>query len=100
MSSHSTEAGWQPADSALLEAVDELVSHHCISGKLQLQLAKHFNTAQLMDLIAIQGMYVILACMIKSWGLALNPQVHDRIAEHTSERDFVVAAARFKASLN
>ena len=98
--SHSTEVGWPPADAALLEAVDELVSHHCISEKLQVQLAKHFNTAQLMDLIAIQGMYVILACMIKSWGLTLDPQVHDRIADHTNERDFVVAAARFKASLN
>ena len=97
--SHPTLERWQPADAALLEAVDELVSHHCISEKLQIKLAKYFSTAQLMDLIAIQGMYVILACMIKSWGLALDPQVQERIAEHTSERDFIIAAARFKASL-
>jgi len=67
--------------------------------KLQIKLAKYFSTAQLMDLIAIQGMYVILACMIKSWGLVLDPQVQERIAEHTSERDFITAAAMFKASL-
>ena len=53
-----------------------------------------------MDIIAIQGMYVILACMIKSWGLTLDHEVQERIALQASERDFIAAAARFKATID
>ena len=31
------------------------MTHHRISEKPQVQVAKHFNTAQLIDLIALQG---------------------------------------------
>ena len=53
-----------------------------------------------MDIIAIHGMYVILACMIKSWGLPLDQQVRERIAGQASERDFITAATRFKTTID
>ena len=96
----SSAGNWRPADAALLSAVDELIGQHSISEQLQVELEIHFDTAQLMDIIAIQGMYVILACMIKSWGLKLDQEVNDRIAEHTNERDFLIAAAHFKDSVD
>jgi len=96
----SSAGYWRPADAALLSAVDELIGQHSISEQLQVELEIHFDTAQLMDIIAIQGMYVILACMIKSWGLKLDQEVNDRIAEHTNERDFLIAAAHFKDSVD
>ena len=96
----SSAGNWRPADAALLSAVDELIGQHSISEQLQVELEIHFDTAQLMDIIAIQGMYVILACMIKSWGLKLDQEVKDRISEHTNERDFLIAAAHFKDSVD
>ena len=97
---YSTLEDWQSGDAVLLRAVDELIAHHCLTDKIQIELAHHFSTAQVMDIIAIQGMYVILACMIKSWGLTLDHEVQERIALQASERDFIAAAARFKATID
>lgn len=48
-----------------------------------------------MDMIAIQGMYVILGAMIETWGLALDDAVAKRIGDITNHEDFEDAAARF-----
>ena len=98
--SYSTAEGWGATDAVLLRAVDDLIAHHCLTEQIQTQLAQHFSTEQVMDIIAIQGMYVILACMIKSWGLTLDQQVQERIAEQASESDFIAAAALFKATID
>lgn len=93
----ATDGRWPDDEAALLRAVDELVESHRLSPPTQTALARHFSAAQVMDIIAIHGMYVILGCMINTWGLTLDPQVAERIAPHTSEADFVAAAERFHA---
>ena len=55
------------ADALALTAVDELMLDHRISKVTRAALEQHFTTAQLMDLIAIQGMYVILGGFIHTW---------------------------------
>ncbi|MDA0795509.1 MAG: carboxymuconolactone decarboxylase family protein [Proteobacteria bacterium] len=97
---YSTGQGWQAADAVLLRAVDDLIARHCLTEQTQIELAQYFSTEQVMDIIAIHGMYVILACMIKSWGLPLDQQVRERIAGQASERDFITAATRFKTTID
>jgi hypothetical protein len=53
-----------------------------------------------MDIMAIQGMYVILACMIKTWGLPLDSDVQARVSQHTTEKRFLQAATVFKRENN
>jgi len=91
---------WQAGDASILRAVDELILSHCLSAQSQIELAQHFDSAQTMDIIAIHGMYVILACMIKSWGLTLDTSVQARIQEHANEHDFIARAKKFKTSIN
>ena len=66
---------WSASDRALLRAVDDCLDHKSISDAVRADLEMHFSDAQIMDVIAIQGMYVILGAMINTWGLELEPNV-------------------------
>lgn len=87
---------WSEDEHALILATDELSAHHQISRKSLVLLNRHFGNDQIMDLIAIHGMYLILAAMINTWGLALDEDTQERISNITSETDFNQAAQRFK----
>jgi alkylhydroperoxidase family enzyme len=67
---------WDPADAALLRAVDELVADAVISAGTWAELAKEFDTRQLLDLIFTVGAYQVLACMMKSFELELDDDLH------------------------
>ncbi len=86
---------WATPDAALLCAVDDLIQTHQISQPTLAKLETHFDTAQIMDVIAIHGMYVILGCMIKTWGLPLDDAVQERISGLSSEAAFETAARSF-----
>ncbi len=88
-------AGFAPAESTLLQAVDALIEQHEIPTALLNRLSEHFETAQIMDIIAIHGMYVILGCMIRTWGLSLDETVNARIKDHTTPNGFATAAQGF-----
>lgn len=87
--------GWSAAEAALLSAVDELVDTKRISPDTLSALSQHFETPQILDIIAIHGMYVTLGCMINTWGLELDPAVFKRIEHHTTPLSFNAAAAIF-----
>ncbi|MFT5742329.1 MAG: hypothetical protein ACI86S_000388 [Paracoccaceae bacterium] len=82
-----------------LQSVDDLMVRRKIADQTRLALERHFSTAQIMDMIAIQGMYVILGAMIETWGLALDDAVAKRIGDITNREDFEDAAARFAKAL-
>ena len=42
-----------------------------------------------MDVIAIHGMYVTLACMINTWGLELDAHVRERLPESMTRENFM-----------
>jgi alkylhydroperoxidase family enzyme len=92
-----TTQGWAEAEACLLAAVDELIENHALSAPMRGRLAQHFSVEQILDIIAIHGMYVILGCMIRSWGLELDEAVNDRIKSHTTSDGFAKAAAAFHA---
>ena len=80
--------GWTEQESCVLQAVDELVEAHAISQATQASLLRHFSLPQVLDLIAIQGMYVILAGMINSFGLELDESVQERLPKGVTEHAF------------
>lgn len=81
--------GWSEPEALLLSAVDELVADHGLSEPTHAALRRHFSVAEIMDLIAIHGMYVILGCMINTWGLTLDADVEARLPEGVKTRSFI-----------
>lgn len=63
---------WSADEALLLQAVDECRDGHAIHSATLTALEAHFDTAQILDIIAIQGMYAILGTMIQTWGLSLD----------------------------
>ena len=96
----NTDEHWSVEDAALLRAADELTRDHVIQVQTLATLEQHHSNAQIMDLIAIHGMYLILAGMIKTWGLALDAEVLERIKEYTYEASFLAAAQPFDDGTN
>jgi 4-carboxymuconolactone decarboxylase len=79
---------WSDADSVLLQAVDELVADHGISGQTMSALKKHFSGQQILDVIVTHGAYVILGCMLNSWDVELDGHVEADLPEGTSRELF------------
>lgn len=90
-----TNQYWSEEEAVLLTAVDELIADKQISPTTLAVLSAHYDTAQIMDIMAIQGMYIILACMIKTWGLELDEAVAKRIKGQTTKEFFKKHAADF-----
>lgn len=88
-------AEWIAKEAALLSAVDELMENRSLSAELRARMEQHFSPAEVLDIIAIHGMYVILGCMIRSWGLELDPAICARIENQTTLEKFVEAVNRF-----
>ncbi len=80
--------GWAPGDVLLIKAVDELITNHAISPGTLTELYQHYSPRQVMDVIAIQGMYVTLGCMINTWGLELDEDVLKKLPESVSKEQF------------
>ncbi len=80
--------GWTDQEQLLLQAVDELIDIHAISPVTLAALRQHCSVQQVFDLIALHGMYVILAGMINSFGLPLDESVQARLPLEVSESEF------------
>ena len=81
---------WNERDAVLLEAVDELVFERAISTSTLGILSEYLDARQVMDIVAIHGMYVTLACMINTWGLELDDKIRANLPEGFSESTFKV----------
>ncbi len=81
-------SGWDTHDVLLLQSVDELINEHTISSVTQDKLAEHFSANQVMDIIAIHGMYVTLGCVVNTFGLALDKTVESRLPASVSRDEF------------
>lgn len=85
-------------DRLSLIAVDDLMRFRSVSPNTRAALEAHLSTAQILDLIAIHGMYMTLGAMIETWGLELDDDVAQRVAAHTSKEEFLKASMRFQAT--
>lgn len=85
---------WPEAEALLLKAVDELFAGHAISAETLEELSRHFTARQVMDLIAIHGMYVTLGGMINTWPLELDEHVKAKLPATVSKEQFETEFSR------
>lgn len=84
----SEAEGWSEAEAALLAAVDELLARQRLQAATRKRIGQHFDERQVMDLMAITGMYFVLACMINTFGLELDEDILEQLPEGVSEASF------------
>jgi 4-carboxymuconolactone decarboxylase len=65
-------AGWDPHESALLRAVDELHADTFITDATWKALAERYNTEQMMDMIFTVGQYHMVSMALNSLGVQLE----------------------------
>ena len=65
--------GWSALDADLLRAVDELHKDARIEDATYKRLSAHFDARQLLDLVAIVGCYAILAMVLGTFRVQLEP---------------------------
>lgn len=80
--------GWEASEALLLCAVDELFTGHALSMETHAALRDHYSVKQVMDIMAIQGMYVILGCMINTWGLDLDAHTQEKLPDDVTRESF------------
>lgn len=83
---------WGERDALLLQAVDELIDERAIRTATQKRLAAHFSQNQLMDIVAIHGMYITLGCMINTWDVELDEHVEKRLPTTVTRERFEKAS--------
>jgi alkylhydroperoxidase/carboxymuconolactone decarboxylase family protein YurZ len=66
------QSDWTRDDQLVLRATNECLMARRISKKTLVDMRNSFDATQIMDLIAIVGVYVILGTMINTWGLELD----------------------------
>ncbi len=66
---------WAPEDAVLVEAAEELVSHHGLSHPTWSLLAARYSQRQLLELTMLVGHYAMLAGMLNSAGVERDPTV-------------------------
>ena len=80
---------WSEKEFLLLTAVDQLIINRSFSKTQYKKLASYFSEKQILDLIAIHGMYLILGCMINVWYVPLDDDIRDRLPSSVKEKSFL-----------
>ncbi|EJL36759.1 hypothetical protein PMI01_00899 [Caulobacter sp. AP07] len=66
------DAGWSPADAALVRAADELHADQFVSTPTWAALLAHFGEKQAMDVVFTAGQYTQVCMMLNSFGVQLD----------------------------
>lgn len=67
------DAGWNPFDSALLRAADELHSDQFVSDATWNALAERYDPRQLIDVIFTVGQYTVVSMALNTLGVQREP---------------------------
>ena len=71
----ATEGPWSAADRVILELVDDLYTDDCVSDATWAEATTHFNTADMIHLIAAAGCYRVVSGFLNSAGVQLDEGV-------------------------
>lgn len=66
------DAGWGPADAALIRAADELHDDQFITDATWAALSEHFTEKQRMDVVFSVGQYTQVSMMLNTFGVQLD----------------------------
>jgi len=70
-----TQGSWSPADAAILQLVDDLYVDDCVSDATWAEATRHFNTVDIIHLIATAGCYRVVSGFLNSAGVQLDDGV-------------------------
>ncbi len=79
---------WSAKESALLAAVDQLITARRIASATEQALREFYSEKQILDVISLQGMYVTIACIIGTWPIQIEPQIEARLPDSVTESGF------------
>ena len=79
---------WNERDAMLLACVDDLFAERAVSSTTYKILVEYLSAEQIMDVIAIAGMYFTLGCMVNTWNIDLDTEVQSRLPDGVSEETF------------
>ena len=65
-------SGWSEAESALLQAVDELHGDQFISDATWQRLGKHYDSRQVIDLVFAVGQYTMVSMALNTFGVQIE----------------------------
>lgn len=68
----SDDGSWETHDALILRAVNDCIEQRGISTTTLGALHQEFKPAQILDIIAIHGMYVFLGTIINTWDLDID----------------------------
>jgi len=66
------DAGWGPADAALIRASAELHADQFVSDATWAELSKHFTEKQCMDVVFTAGQYTQVSMFLNTFGVQLD----------------------------
>ena len=66
------DAGWSPAEAALVRAADELVNDHFVSDATWAALSQHYDEKQRMDVVFTAGQYTQVSMFLNTFGVQLD----------------------------
>jgi 4-carboxymuconolactone decarboxylase len=66
------DAGWSPADAALIRAADELHHDQFVTDDTWRELARHFDEKQCMDVVFTCGQYTQVSMILNTFGVQLD----------------------------
>jgi 4-carboxymuconolactone decarboxylase len=66
------DAGWSPADAALIRATDELHEGQFIGEATWAELGRHFSDKQRMDVVFTTGQYTQVSMILNTFGVQLD----------------------------
>ena len=66
------DAGWSPADAALIRAADGMAKDQFVSERAWQELAQHFTERQIMDVVFSGAQYIQISIMLNSFGVQLE----------------------------
>jgi alkylhydroperoxidase family enzyme len=70
-----SEGSWSEADRAALQATDDLYTDDCVSDATWAEANRHFDAAQVIEIIAAAGCYRMVSGLLNSCGVALDDGV-------------------------
>ena len=80
---------WSEEEYFLLICIDKLIERKTIDGELYGHLKKYYSERQIMDIIAIHGMYIILGCMLSVWEVELEDYISESLPVNITKERFL-----------
>ncbi|MEL7186424.1 MAG: carboxymuconolactone decarboxylase family protein [Pseudomonadota bacterium] len=84
---------WDERDRLMLTAVDELFHQRCITPQTLAELGEYLTERRVLDIVSLHGVYMNLACILKTWDVDIESRLRDRLPADVTEDSFAALLA-------